>query len=322
MVINAIPGSLRRFVGYFVTYRWELCLLIVIPFITLWVGSYVIALALNNMPSLRLTPMSEFGFGDTLTWQLGRTVTELALLLGFYIRVRLVQRDLLRSVWRYAIALELLALVEIVAWVAVSWIDPIVYFFREGPFVLALTVTVLLARLALMLWFARQLSRNGVVYGFFLVAYAGLYKFTPVTTRFADDVPAYMVSYVLVILGIVGLLLIGSIKAWLLGDFDRRGDRFQKAAIGIFVAVVVLAGYLNAAVLVLLGYAELVGKPGALWDWVGGNVALMVVAGLVGSLGALLVFLGLVYAVRVRSKKGPAAADGSPLPAQAPTPIG
>ena len=53
MVINAIRGGLRRFAGYFATYRWELCLLVIgIPFIRLWRGTRRISspLALNTLP--------------------------------------------------------------------------------------------------------------------------------------------------------------------------------------------------------------------------------------------------------------------------------
>ena len=92
------------------------------------------------------------------------------------------------------------------------------------------------------------------------------------------------------------------IKVWLLGSFDRRGERFRKEAIIILVATVILSQYARVTIGELLGYLE--GPYLAIVPLLGVIVGLVFfVVGFVSNLVTLLMLFGVVYLIRVRQPK-------------------
>ena len=105
--------------------------------------------------------------------------------------------------------------------------------------------------------------------------------------------------------GFAGLIVM-LIKVWLLGNFDRRGERFRKEAIIILVATVILGDYARVALGILLGYMEV--PSAAMLPYILPTVGLFyvglfMVIGLVFNLAILLALFGSVYLVRVRQPK-------------------
>ena len=117
--------------------------------------------------------------------------------------------------------------------------------------------------------------------------------------------------YLSMLVGWVVPLIVALIKVWLLGNFDRRGERFRKEAIIILVATIILSDYARVTIGELLGYLE--GPYLAIVPWLGLIVGLVFfVVGFVINLVTLLVLFGSVYLIRVRQPK---ALDATPLPA-------
>ena len=58
------------------------------------------------------------------------------------------------------------------------------------------------------------------------------------------------------LVGWIVSLTVALIKVWLLGNFDRRGDRFRKEAIIILAVTVILSDYARVGIGELLGYLE------------------------------------------------------------------
>ena len=162
-----------------------------------------------------------------------------------------------------------------------------------------------------LLWFARQLSRVSLTHAFFLVAFTSLYLFIPIQGYQIAGTSAEVAragSLNMLIGGFVGLIVV-LIKVWLLGNFDRRGDRFRKEAIIIILAAVVLSDYARLALGTLLGYLEVPSE--AILPFLG-YTGLFMVIGFVFNLVTLLVLFGVVYLIRVRQPK---TLDATPVPA-------
>ena len=193
-----------------VTYRWEI-VLVGIPCIASVTG--------------------EFG------------VVSAAVLLGVsYVRVRRLERDLLRVAWGYVLASAIIAATAALVpeelrlgSLPASWVDLLdpPWFTPWLPFWPAM-----LAELLALLWFARQASRLGLAHAFFLAGF----MFIPIThvvyTLFVNldvsplqpspssDIALFYATVTFAAAAIGASLL----RAWLLGSFDQRGRAFRRNA--------------------------------------------------------------------------------------------
>ncbi len=300
---------------YFVTYRWELWLLIGIPAVLAVVRSFSItlsALLYDLVGSLSIINSSLVAINAGL---LVAGIVGLILLSVSYLRVRRLEREFLASLWGYSIAVAVIGVVAAIAViaVAVAIADPDAPWGVSTLLISGIQLFALLPQYLVLLWFARQLSRVSLTHAFFLVAFTSLYLFIPIQglldgTSAVRDATLHAILQGL-IGGFVGLI-VGLIKVWLLGSFDRRGERFRKEAIIILVATVILSDYARAALGTLLGYLAVPRE--AVLPLLGSTVWLSLVLGLAFNLAILLVLFGSVYLVRVRQPKTP---DAAPVPA-------
>ena len=302
---------------YFVTYRWELWLIIGIPAV----------FAVIRMLS---TPQIDIWLNDlvssSITINAGYLVVaapvNLLLLSVSYLRVRRLEREFLASLWRYSIAVAVIGIVSIIS---VTTTDPPV---SQLDISLRGTLFTLLPHYLALLWFARQLSRISLTHAFFLVPFSPLDLFISITSRYVpipgslmDGISA-MVAWTVdlqwlidfptlpgyVVVGFVGLIVM-LIMVWLLGNFDRRGERFRKEAIIILVATLILSG---SAMVTLGGLLRYLGEPyEAILPLLGFTVGSNSI-GIVFNLVTLLVLFGSVYLLRVRQPK---TLDATPVPA-------
>ena len=311
MVINAIRGGLRRFVGYFFTYRWEFMLVLLLPILTNYVGAYF---------------LGAFWWNDTLEdvvgWQagfnLGTALVTLLCLSLCYLRVRRLQREFLVPLWRYSMVVQVVAIGTVLVFIVVGMFDPTVPEFSFGIFPygiggLAVQLLGALVGTIVVFWFARQLTRISLTHAFFLIAYDGDNSYVAQVSYLTWG----YISPVLVGMWIaISTLVAGFVTIWLLGNFDRRGYSFKRKAV---IAMACL-GFVTAFgwVLAVRIYGFLRGS-----EELGTLLAdgLKVLGWLGVSAVLFLAMLGVVYLIRVRSKKGQGTEGGSPLPAQAPTPI-
>ena len=173
-----------------------------------------------------------------------------ALVLGpCYARVRGARPGYLTQVWGYALALHI---VNALGWgvaTVVAPVDPS----SVSAYVLSLSGVALvmtLAQLPVVLVFARRASRTSLSHAFFLYLVFqgyGLPYFVSdisLTDSLALDGLLWLVA------GMNWSLIVGCVLAWLLGNFERRGDAFRKRAyVALLVAQLVwLLSPLMAAV--------------------------------------------------------------------------
>ena len=291
-----------RLLSYFVTYRWELWLLIGIPAVTGVVSALSFSLSSlllhDRVGSLSLIDSSQvvINAGNLVAGIVG-----LVLLSVSYLRVRRLEREFLASLWGYSIAVAVIGIVTTTAVivVAVAFSDPEPSQLDIGLRATGIRLFSSLLQFLALLWFARQLSRVSLTHAFFLVAFTSLYLFIPIQGSIVDGTSALGADFLLSLIGGFVGLIVTLIKVWLLGNFDRRGDRFRKEAIIILVAVVVLSDYGREMIGYLLGYLE-VPYVAILGFTLG---LMMIVIGIVLNLVVLLVLFGSVYLVRVRKPK-------------------
>ncbi len=304
-----------KLLRYFTTYRWELWLLIGIPAVSVVVSvlSYPLSgfLLHDRVSSLSVVNSS---LVITNAGHLVPGIVGLLLLSVSYLRVRRLEREFLASLWGYSIGVAVIGVVTTIALivVTVAFADP-----EEFRTVSSLRATGIrlfgsLPEYLVLLWFARQLSRVSLTHAFFLVAFTSLYLVIPIQGYQIAGTSAEVARAVglnMLIGGFVGLIVV-LIKVWLLGNFDRRGDRFRKEAIIIILAAVILSDYARLALGTLLGYLEL---PSEIIIPFLGYTGLFMVVGFVFNLVTLLVLFGVVYLIRVRQPKTldatPVAAD-------------
>ena len=295
-----------RLSRYFVTYRWELWLIIGIPAVSgvaFSVSFPLIAFLLVDI--VGFTAIDDAG-------RLASGIVGLLLLSVSYLRVRRLERDFLPSLWGYSIAVAVIGIVTTIAALVVAVAD-----FEVSRTVSSLHVTVIrlfgsLLQYLALLWFARQLSRISLTHAFFLVAFTSLYLFIPIQGSLIGGTSSE-IGWATFLQGLIGGfvgLIVMLIKVWLLGNFDRRGERFRKEAIIILVATVILSDYARVALGTLLDYLEIPSE--AILPLLGSTVGLFMVMGLVVNLMTLLVLFGSVYLVRVRQPK---TLDATPVPA-------
>ena len=314
-----------RLLGYFTTYRWELWLIIGIPVVSIAVQMLVLS-----------TPLIEIFFSDLLRslsidkvsqvyvniWALVAGTVRLLLLSVFYLRVRRLERELLASLWGYSIAIAVIgvatAIAVIVAAVAVA--DPEESWVVSGLRAAGIQLFALLPQYLALLWFARRLSRVSLTHAFFLVAFTSLYLVIPIQGSIVSGTPWAVDLFIwaphiwipiYILAPQVLWLIVGLIKVWLLGSFDRRGDRFRKEAIIILAVTVILSDYADVGIGELLGYLE--GPYLTVVPWLGLIIGVVYfVVGFAANLATLLMLFGVVYLIRVRRPKPP---DTAPVPA-------
>ena len=289
-----------KLLRYFSTYRWELWLIIGIPIVSAEVSRV-------SAPLLTIPLFDLAGITNVVSYSIPISaahlvigIVSLPLLSVSYLRVRRLERELLASLWRYSIAVAVIGIVAATAVIVVEVAD-----FEASRTVISIGATgtslfaSLLQYLAL-LWFARQLSRISLTHAFFLVAFTSLYLFIPIQGSLVTSDGARAINLYILVNWIVGLIVM-LIRVWLLGNFDRRGDRFRKEAIIILVATVILSQYASVTIGGLLGYLEIPSE--AILPFLGATVGLFMVVGLVFNLVTLLALFGVVYLIRVRQPK-------------------
>ena len=299
-----------RLLGYFTTYRWELWLIIGIPAVSVVVSVWSYPLS-GFLLHDRVSSLSVVNSSLVITnaGHLVPGIVGLLLLSVSYLRVRRLEREFLASLWGYSIAIAVIGVVATIAVIVVAVADPdasrAVGGFRASGIRLLAGIPQYLA----LLWFARQLSRVSLTHAFFLVAFTSLYLFIPIQGSFIDGTSDGLVRalYLSMLVGRIVSLTVALIKVWLLGNFDKRGERFRREAIIILVATVIISDYVRVMLGSLLGYLDVPGE--AILGFTGG---VTMVIGLVFNLVTLLVLFGSVYLVRVRRPK---MLDATPVPA-------
>ena len=289
-----------RLLRYFTTYRWELWLIIGIPAIS----AVVRAVSIPLVGFLLSDRVSSLSIVDSIqapinAGHLVAGIVGLLLLSLSYLRIRRLEREFLASLWGYSIAVAVIGAATTIAVIVVAFADPeesrTVSSLRASGIRLFASVPQYLA----LLWFARQLSRVSLTHAFFLVTFTSLYLFIPIQGSMPLE-NTYALVYQPLGNGVVTLSVM-LIKVWLLGNFDRRGERFRREAIIILVATVILSDYARVALGTLLGYLEVPSE--AILPLLGHTVGLFIVIGLVFNLVALLATFGVVYLIRVRQPK-------------------
>ena len=283
---------------FFVTYRWELWLVVGIPATT------AILRALVWVPVVFL-----FGSDDAtvnlIVFQ-GSVVT-LLLLAASYHRVRRLGRDFLALVWGYAVIIGAISTIAagaaLIAGVEYPTETPLSdlgrTFFIHG--------LATLPQVLALLWFARQASRFSLTHALFLVAFASLTLFGSVHMIHSKS-PGIAEVYIPFMVGGAITLSVMLLKVWLLGNFNLSGPGFRRNAVIGLVMATILSGYVRVLIGELIGY----------WDGTYSNMIpiLGVVYGLAAfvattalDLLTLFVLFALVYLVRVRKTAVDARAD-------------
>ena len=158
------------------------------------------------------------------------------------------------------------------------------------------------AHLLALLWFARQASRLGLIYAFFLVVFVFLQ-----VRGFVEVSPKPPGVYELMLVGGVVTLCVMLVRVWLLGKFDERGPVFRRNAVIGLVAATVAAGAVGALVGRLFDPQE--SSLAVSFFNVSfinfGDVDRAIDFGVatIASLAELLVILGIVWLVRVREPR-------------------
>ena len=299
---------------YFVTYGWELWLIIGIPAIltVVFVLSNILSgiLLSDRLGGLSIDNASQVYIN---AGQLVVGIVSLLLLSLSYLRVRRLEREFLASLWGYSIAVAVIGAATTIAVIVVAVADPEASWGVSSLRALGIRLFASLPQYLALLWFARKLSKISLTHAFFLVAFTSLYLFIPISGTLVDVTGTERVRafYLSMLVGWVVSLIVALIKVWLLGNFDRRGERFHKEAIIILVATIILSQYARVTIGELLGYLE--GPYLAIVPWLGVIVGLVFfVIGFVINLTILLVLFGSVYLVRVRQPK---TLDATPVPA-------
>ena len=289
--------------SFFDTYRWELWLIVGIPVITgIWwgvVGPLLVVLLGDGSAPFELNMFVG-------------SVVGLLLLAVSYLRVRNLGRDFLALLWGYVVARSVIGAtsqgVLFLVGAAFPGADHLANFGRTFSIYGLASLLGILA----LLWFARRASRLSLMHAAFLLVYASL-SFVGSVTGSRVSGGSYFPYYGNLLAGGAIGLAVALAKAWLLGNFDRRGARFHRDAVIGLLATVILSGYARVLIADLIGYAE--GPYLAILPWldvVFGLAAFAVTT--VFELAMLLALWGLVYLVRVRQPT----ADAEPEP-EAPT---
>ena len=286
-----------RFLRYFKTYRWELWLVVAIPFMA-GLGQAFVPVSITMLPPIYET-FGAFGVAHSM----GGAIVTLILLAAPYYRVRRLERDFLLTLWGYLIALEVIKVVSSAALLGLglAYYDNVAFWWTTSLPRTVITLFTGLGAGVAFLWFARRLTRVGVKHGFFLVAFnSSLYADVLMQgslIQLGGVVAANLVGFMPLTFGLAVMFL----KVWLLGNFEWRGEQFRKKAIIILVAMTILYTHSWVVVARLLGYLERPEEP--FYPLIGHSVELLVVASIAIDLVTVAVLFGLVYLIRKRQPK-------------------
>lgn len=271
------------------TYRWELWLVVGIPAIAFVVGNAVniwgSALSTSDLQALNLTTAIS-------------SVFALLLLAVFYPRVRALGREFLLLLWSYFIIKAAIGVVA--GWISylgtVDMADSLFRFYWTFWVLLFAQVPAFLV----LLWFSRQASKLSLSHAYFLVVLTTFAVSRPLSSSLIEGSVAAIVGPILVTGTMAFSLMI--LKAWLLGDFDKRGPGFQRNAILSLMAAAIAFGYVRVLLFALFGYGTgefSVTLP--LLDSVAWAFGFLKAS--IWGLALLFVVLALVYLVRVRQPR-------------------
>lgn len=265
-------------------YKWELWLLIGIPFLV------------QVAYSLSVLVLQFVGWVSYVEPFVVNPARLLLLSVSYWFWVRRLDREFLVSLWGYLIVVAAIGSVESVMFRVLD----VIY----GPGLVFVSASVGLLLLfpllsyLVLLWFARKLSRTGLSYAFFLVVFTSLNlivlpSVTPVE-------PALRTATISSIISIVALPWIPLLKVWLLGNFERRDERFRRNAIIVLAIALTVNSYIWIMAGILLGAFE---SPFytifPFFDLTFGNVAAFIATFIVNALSLFMLF-GVVYLIRVR----------------------
>ena len=264
-------------VRFVAAYRWELLLFLVTPAVA----------GMANHVALYVSYYFDSGWIDGRYRYLGHgAVGSLvtAVVLGVcYARVRGLGRELLALVWGYRLALSVISALFGFASAAIapSFIDPRT---DMAAYILGATVyatLVFLVSLPVLVVFARRASRLSLTHAFFFFLITLSYTL-PVRWVLPDSLERGTYLLAALVAGWVGSLVVAYVLAWLLGNFESRGDSFRKRVVLMLLAV-------QAVPPVVWPLLE---RPYLLWLW---GIAFVTLVAL--NLGPLV----LIYLVRDRS---------------------
>ena len=152
-----------------------------------------------------------------------------------------------------------------------------------------------------LLWFARKLTRTGLSYAFFLVVFTSLNLIViPVTVPVESG--GLRTATILSTLHLVALPWIPLLKVWLLGNFERRDERFRRTAIIVLAIAVIINSNIWIIAGILLGALEsplYTVFPIPFFDLTFWNAAAFI-ASLIFNAVSLFMLFGVVYLIRVR----------------------
>ena len=274
--------------SFFVTYRWELWLVVGIPVIQglmpLVVGAFAHFLGHGNEPIGLL--------------MLVGSVVGLLLLAVSYLRVRNLGRDFLAVLWGYVVVASVIGTIASGASFLVGVVFPAEEHLTAIGRGLSIYGLATLLDVLALLWFARRASRLSLMHAFFLVVYSTLPVFGPVTGATVEGINPYLVLASSLV-GRAITLTVMLAKVWLLGNLDRRSPRFRRNAVIGLIATSILSGYAGVVIADLIGYAE--GPYLTILPLLGVVVGLAAfTATSAFGLAVLLMLFALVYLVRVR----------------------
>ena len=146
-----------RLLGYFVTYRWELWLIIGIPTVSGVVrvlsAPLIDILLSDRLGSLSIDNASQVAFN---AWGLVVGIVGLLLLSISYLRVRRLEREFLASLWGYSIAIAVIGVATTTAVIVVAFADPEASWGVSSLRAFGIQLFALLPQYLALLWFARQ----------------------------------------------------------------------------------------------------------------------------------------------------------------------
>ena len=299
-VLVKLAGA-SRFLRYFKTYRWELWLVIAIPFVIPFMVSWGQAFVPASITMLPAIHESSGTFGAAFSME--RAIVTLILLAAPYYRVRRLERDFLLALWGYSIALAVITVVSSAALLGLglAYYDNVGFWWTNSLPRTVIPLFTALGGVVAFFWFARRLTRVSVKHGFFLVAFNSSLYTDVLMQRSLMELGGVVTAHLIGFMPLTFGLAVMFVKVWLLGNFEWRGEQFRKKAIIILVVTMILFTHSWVVVARLLGHLERPEEP--FHPLIGHSVELLVVASIAIDLVAVAVLFGLVYLIRKRQPK-------------------
>ena len=298
--------SMSRLFSALAKYKWELGLLVGIPFVSSQVV-WLSALGIGSLLSaIEYDPGTDGAIRIILSGAgLAGGIVGLLFLSLLYRRVKALDRVFLRSLWTYSIAVQAITVVGEIVNIVLVVVYPLDSLMLVSLRITGVALIEMLATFVVFLWYARQLSRVSLTYAFFLVAFTTLAMVGPIqgasrSGTWAEIMPAPMAFIVIYyLLPVLVRFADEAVKAWFVGNFEWRGERFRKKATIIVTGLVILSPYLWAGYWTLVGLAA---GPYHLTHTMLGPLAGFGII-LAVQVGMIAFLFGSVYLVRVRKPK-------------------